>query len=203
MTNNATDPNSTDPSSHRDRALDDLRYIRDTMARAASFTAVPGWGTVLMGLSALGAAALAAAQSTSTAWLLIWLLEAAIAVVIGVAAMVLKARALRTPLLRGAGARFLFGFAPPLAAAVILTAFLYSREMMAAMPGTWLLLYGAAVMTGGAFSVRLVPLMGSSFMLAGALAFLAPAAWGDVFMAAAFGGLNVVFGVIIALRYGG
>ncbi|HEY5644601.1 MAG TPA: hypothetical protein VIS76_01545, partial [Pseudomonadales bacterium] len=101
------------------------------------------------------------------------------------------------------GSRFLFGFCPPLLAGVVLTAALYRSQQFDVMPATWLLLYGAGVMTGGAFSVRIVPIQGLCFMLVGIAAFLAPADWGNVMMAVGFGGLSIVFGVIIARKYGG
>ncbi len=187
----------------RARALDDIRYIRETISRATSFTAVPGWGTAIIGLSALAAAALAHRQTDPDRWLLTWLAEAALAIVIGVAAMARKARAADTPLLRGAGGRFLLGLCPPFLAGAVLTAVLHQADLTEALPGTWLLLYGAGVMTGGAFSVTIVPLMGFAFMLLGAAAFLAPDAWGNAFMAAGFGAVNIVVGTIIARRYGG
>lgn len=193
------DPAADDPA----RALDDLRFIRETMARASSFTAVPGWGTVAMGLTALVAAVLAVRQTTAAGWLITWLVAAALALALGLGAILLKARAVRAPLLRGAGARMVLGFCPPVAAGAVLTAVLYRAGLVDALPGTWLLLYGAGVMTGGAFSVRAVPVMGLCFMVLGALAFLAPAGWGDALMAAGFGGLNIVFGAVIAWKYGG
>jgi hypothetical protein len=86
---------------------------------------------------------------------------------------------------------------------MMLTVVLWRGQMANALPGTWLLLYGTAVVAGGAFSVRIVPVMGMCFMLLGAAALYAPAAWGDYLMAAGFGGLHVIFGVIIARRHGG
>ncbi len=185
------------------RAADDLRFIRETMARATSFTAVPGKGGLVVGVTAVLAAFLASRQPTTESWLATWLVEAFIAILIGGWTMGRKARAVNLPLLSGAGWRFLLSLTPPLVAGAVLTAVLYRANLASALPGVWLLLYGAGVLTGGAFSVRVVPAQGLCFMLAGAAALFAPPSWGDAFMAAGFGGLHIVFGFIIARRYGG
>lgn len=191
------------PPALHDRAMDNLRFIRETMERASSFTAVPGWGGVLMGLTALVASFVASLQTSRNLWLATWTVEALLALVIGGWAMDRKARAAQTPLLSGPGRKFAFSYSPPIVVGVLLTVVLYRAGLVNALPGMWLLLYGTAVVTGGAFSVKIVPVMGLCFMLLGTLALFAPAAWGNYLMAAGFGGLHIIFGIIIARRHGG
>ncbi|MGH7568085.1 MAG: hypothetical protein ACREL9_03805 [Gemmatimonadales bacterium] len=193
----------TAPRPLHDRALDNLRYIRDTMERAGSFTAVPGWGQVGVGVTALAAALIAARQPTPELWLVTWLTEAIVAVVIGGWALARKAHAVNDPILSGPGRRFGLSFLPPMVVGGLLTVALYRAGQPHALPGTWLLLYGTGVVTGGAFSVRIVPVMGLCFLLLGAVALFGPAAWGTWCMAAGFGGLHVAFGTLIARRHGG
>lgn len=192
-----------EPVSIHTHAMDNLRFIRETMERAGSFTAVPGWGGVSVGLSALCAAAIASQQLTRERWLITWLLEAALAMLIAVLAIKRKANASKGPLLSAPARRFVLSFAPPLFVGALLTAVLYRAGLAAAIPGTWLLLYGTGVVTGGAFSVRVVPVMGLCFMLLGAVALFCPLAWGTTFLAVGFGGLHIAFGIVIARRYGG
>ncbi len=184
------------------RAADNLRFIRDTMERAASFTAVPGWGGVLIGLSALVAGVLAAGLPTHRAFL-IWLAESAVASLLAFLAVRLKSRRLDLSLHTKAARRALLSFVPPLIAGAVLTVVLYRLDQLIILPGLWLLLYGAAVVTGGAFSVRIVPVMGLCFMLVGAASLASPLAWGNWFLIFGFGLLHVVFGVVIARRHGG
>jgi hypothetical protein len=185
-------------------AAADLRFIREAMARATEFTAVPGWGGVLMGVSAIATAAIASRAGHPRAWLLLWLADAVVACAIALTAIVMKAWRSGASLTPGGPAfRFALAFAPPMMAAIVLTPVFVTAGLIARLPGCWLLLYGTAVATGGAFSVRIVPLMGMCFMVAGAAALAAPAAWGNWMMAAGFGGLHIIFGAVIARRYGG
>lgn len=184
-------------------AIEDLRYIRETMERSSSFTAVPGWGQVATGIVALMAAYIASRQGSSAAWLKIWLGAAAVAVSIALPAIWIKAQRAGLPLTSGPGKKFAISFLPPVAVGALMTAVLYRAGVISVLPGMWLLLYGAGIITGGAFSVAIVPAMGGCFMFAGVLALLAPATWGNLLLAAGFGGLHIVFGILIARKYGG
>lgn len=195
-------PSMASPQPLADRALDNLRYIRATMERAGSFTAVPGWGMVAIGTSALAAALIAARQASFLDWLVVWLVEAMLALAIGGWTMVRKSRAANDPILTGPGRRFGLSFLPPVAVGALLTVALYLGGDRRLIPAVWLLLYGTGVVTGGAFSVPVVPVMGVGFLaLGGAALFAAGAA--NWLLAAGFGGLHIVFGLWIARRYGG
>jgi hypothetical protein len=185
-------------------AIDNIRFIRDAMSRATEFTAVPGWGGVLMGLTALAAAFVSGPPDESLRWVLVWFADAGVAAAIALVTMTMKAR--RTGALLSSAApahRFALAYLPPLVAGMVLTPVFAMLGLVARLPGCWLLLYGTALASGGAFSVRVVPLMGLCFMALGVVAFAAPASWGHFLMAAGFGGLHVGFGLVIARRYGG
>jgi len=185
------------------RAADHLRYIRETMERAAEFTAVPGWGGVAMGVTAVAAAWAAHQQTTAVGWLTVWLIEAFVAVAIAAPAAATKAHRANSALFSGPGRKFVLSFAPPIFVGALLTVALFRMGTLTVLPAVWLLLYGTAIVTGGAFSVRIVPLMGLCIMAFGVAALLSPAAWGDAWMAAGFGGVQIVFGAWIARRFGG
>lgn len=192
-----------EPPALHARAMDNLAFIRDTMEKAGSFTAVSGWGMVAVGLIATIAATIASAQHSVLRSIYVWIAAAVLAPAVSAFAIVGKARRAHMPLLSGPGRKFILSFSPPLIVGALLTVVLYRAGVVAAIPGMWLLLYGTAVVAGGAFSVRLIPVMGICFMLAGTLALFTPPAWNDWIMAAAFGGLHIAFGVPIARRHGG
>lgn len=185
------------------RAMVNLRYIREAMESSAPFTSVPGWGGVAVGCTALVAAALAAGEAFGERWLAIWVVDALVAVAVGGWALARKARGQGVLLSRGIGRRFLLSLSPPILAAAVLTVFLVRADVVQIVPGLWLLLYGAGVVTGGTFSVRPVPLMGLCFMALGVVALAAPTSWANGLMALGFGGLHILFGAVIAGRYGG
>jgi hypothetical protein len=186
-----------------DQAMENLRFIRETMERSTSFTAVPGKGGVAIGITALIAAGIALRVTTHEMWLATWGLAALVALAIGVGAMSLKARAANLPIFSGAGRKFALSFSPPLLAGAFLTVALYHQGLISPLAGMWLMLYGVGVVTAGTFSVRVVPLMGLCLMVLGAAALFSPASWANAYLAAGFGGVHVIFGLIIARRYGG
>lgn len=192
-----------EPLALRDRAMENLRYIRETMERAGSFTAVSGWGVVVIGATALAAGWISSTRTTPEAWLAVWTVEALLSFAIAIAAVVHKARGAGLPLVSGPAQKFALSLAPPLVAGAILTVVLFAAEMRSLLPGMWLLLYGTGIVTAGAFSVAIIPAMGLCFMALGTVALVGPASWGDAFMALGFGGLHIVFGILIARRYGG
>lgn len=191
------------PVALHDRAMDNLRFIRETMERSSSFTHVSGIGGVLMGVIALAASAVAVQTMSVYTWLATWLAAAALSFVASTFMMARKSRAGGVSLLSGPGRRFAWNVIPPLAAGVVLTFALVRAELFDLLPGTWLLLYGTSIVTGGSYSVRLIPVTGAAFMAAGVAALFSPPSWGDAYMAGAFGGLHIVFGIVIWRKHGG
>ena len=186
-----------------DRAADNLKFIRDTMERSTHFTAVPGYGGLLMGVTAIATAFIANAQVTVRDSLMTWLIEACLAFAIGLLAMWQKSKIGGQSLLSVPARKFAMSFAPPLIVGVATVLGVWRYGDYEAMPAICMLSYGAAVVCGGAFSVRVVPVMGWCFIALGIAAFALPAHYGNAMMGASFGGLHIVFGAVIARRYGG
>jgi hypothetical protein len=191
------------PVALHDRAIDNIRYIRETMERSASFTHVSGMGGVAMGIIALVAGTFASRAETMITWLGIWICAAVLSFSVAILAMARKSAAEGVPLMTGPGRRFVWNVTPPLVAGGILTIALAGGGLSHLLPGMWLLLYGTSVVTGGSYSVRPVPLMGLAFMLVGGFALLSPAAWGNALMSLGFGGLHIAFGIVIWRSHGG
>ena len=191
------------PTNISDRAIDNLAFIRETMERSTHFTAVPGYGGLLMGVTALAAAYIAAQQDYRIGWLRVWLVEACLAFAIGLLAMWQKSRLSDSSLLSTPARKFALSFTPPLIAGVAITLGLWRYEQYELMAPVWMLCYGAAVVCGGAFSVRVIPVMGWCFITLGAAAFALPAVYSNWLMGISFGLIHVIFGALIGRRYGG
>jgi hypothetical protein len=194
---------TNEPINLGDRAIDNLQFIRETMERSTHFTAVPGYGGMLMGVTAIAAAYIAHQQPYLRDWLIVWLTEAGLAFAIGLLAMWQKSKIAGLSLISAPAKKFAFGFSPPLICGLVITLGLWRLGHFEAMGPVWMVLYGAAVVTGGAFSVRVVPVMGWIFIAIGAIAFALPSNMTNLLMGTSFGLLHIVFGAIIARRYGG
>lgn len=193
----------SNPPEMQARAMDNLRFIRETMEAAATFTAVSGWGQVVIGLTAIAAALVASQQADPVAWVLVWAGEAILAGLISVWFMYNKARSASLPLLTASARKLLFSFTPVFVAGMVVTVAFLERGMTALLPGLWMLLYGSGVVAAGAFSVRIVPVMGAAFIAVGCATLFLPTSWNTLLMIAGFGLLHIIFGFLIARRHGG
>ena len=194
-------PERTPPALH-DRALADLRFIRQTMEGVAAFTTFSGAALVAIGVSALAAGVLAG-STPGSAWLRVWIVEAGLALIVGVLSTLWKACAARLPVLAGPLRKFALALAAPVLVGVVLTTVLARAEFYGVLPGAWLMLYGTGLLAGGAFSIRLVPIMGACFLGLGVATTLAPPMFGSAALALGFGGLHITFGVLVARGHGG
>ena len=190
-------------TSFGEHAEESLQFIRQTMERSSTFTAVPGLGGAGMGAIGLGASVVAATQSSAERWLMIWLVAAAAALCIGGTAMMRKAARIGAPLAGAVGRRFAMSLSAPLVAGAALTWGVWMHDEASLMPAVWLLLYGTGLLAGGAFSVAAVRLLGAAFMALGVAALATPPAWGNLWLGMGFGGLQLAFGLYIARRHGG
>jgi len=184
------------------RASDDLEFIRHFMEHAVRFNAVPGVGLMLMGASAVAAAGIAAVAPPHL-WLAIWVSDAFLAFAVGLCTMFAKARSVNMPINSRSGQSFVLSFAPPILVGIVATIGVVGRGAEELLPAVWLSLYGLAAVTAGAFSVRLVSIMGAVVLSVGCVAFLAPTLSADVLMVIGFGAAHLGFGAAIARRHGG
>jgi len=203
----APEPRSADPHDAPinlgTRAMEDLQYIRETIASASRYTTFSGKGLMVVGVGAIIAGTLASRIAAGAPQAHIWLADAVISVLVGVLFGLHKARASEQSVLSGPIRKFTLSFAPVIFAAALLTLALLRANETALLPGTWLCLYGAAITAAGTSSVPLVPFMGIAFLGLGTLALLGPTGLGNGLMIAGFGGLQLLFGGLIARRYGG
>ena len=196
-------PASQSGATLNERAIESLEFIRTTMARSAPFTAVPGRGGMAMGAVGIVAAVAASRQTNDWAWLAVWFGAAIVAMPTGVVTMWTKARRHGLSLWSANGRRFVQGFAPSMVAAAVLTGAFVAQSRFDLIPAAWLLLYGAGVLAGSIASIPMLAWVGAAFMLLGAGSAATAGAWRDLWLGAGFGGLQVIFGYIIARKHGG
>lgn len=194
--------NRNEPISLHDHAQENLRFIRAAMESTTSFTGVSGLGYGFAGLTAIPAAWLAQSQSETNGWLTIWMIELILGASIAFGFTIRKASGQGDSMLSASGRKLLLAFLPAMFAGGLITLSFFLSGFVQLLPGVWLSLYGAAVMTAGAWSVRAIPIMGALFIFTGAVAMLAPVS-GDVMLALGFGGIHIVFGIVIWRKYGG
>jgi len=185
------------------RAMADLRFIRETMESAAAFSAFSGWGLILIGGVATACGLVAARQPTRLGWLTAWVAAAGVSALIGALSTARKTRSAQEPLIPGPARKFALSLAPAVVSGALLTAALERADRFDLLPGMWLLLYGAGLVAAGAWSVRVVPVIGTAFMVLGAVGLLLPLTWGNWLLIGGFGGLHVAFGVIVGRKHGG
>jgi hypothetical protein len=202
MSNHPYSSRSSPPASLHQHAQDNLQYIRDTMESATSFTGISGKGYIFAGISALGAAWLAAQQTSNTGWLGVWMAELALAATATLSMTAFKARGQGTSLWSTNGIKLLLAFLPGMTAGGIITLALYLQDDITLLPGIWMCLYGASVMTAGVHSVRLIPIMGGLFILVGALVLLTPLP-ANTMLGLGLGILHILFGIIVWRKHGG
>lgn len=192
------------PHSLADRAEADLAFVRGVLARSHQFTAVPGLGGVLMGVTALAAAVLAAMQPTQGRWLVVWLSELVVAFAIGLITLIRKARRSGTPLSGSPARRFALGIMPSVVVGAMLTYAAIHANAWELLAPIWLCCYGLGVLGAGAASaVPPVLMLGTTFVVVGLLAILTPPAWNNLWLGVGFGCAHVCVGAMVMRRHGG
>jgi len=184
-------------------AVENLRYIRDTIAAAGTFTTVPGKGCIGMGITALIASGLESIPRLAPSWLPIWVGAAIMACAVALFFMEEKAKAQGLSLRRAVARRFFMTLVPAFVAGGVLTAALVHEVGRNSITGLWLLLYGAGLAACGVFAIPAVLAAGLAFMALGTVALGLPASWAPGILALGFGGVHIVLGVIVLKDHGG
>jgi hypothetical protein len=175
-----------------------LRYIRSSMD-AAALVATPGSAGIVIGLVGV-LAALLAAGPLRTHWLTVWIASAPLAALMGATVMVRQHRVQGRSMFGASGRRFVLCLAPALVAGAVLTAANIYDGNLRVVAGTWLLLYGCAVMAASATTTRLVGWLGGVFVLFGIAALLLPISAHNLVLGVGFGGLHLLFGAYLVGR---
>lgn len=184
-------------------AAEHLRFIRNTIEAAQTFTTVPGKGCVAMGVAATTAAILEGIPALAPHWLPIWLTAAVISCAVALFFMEQKARIQGLSLRRTVATRFFLTLTPAFIAGGILTVALIDLVGRETIAGIWLLLYGVGIAACGLFSIPVVLIAGFAFMGLGTVTLAAPAAWAPWLLGTGFGGIHLILGGLIIKDHGG
>jgi hypothetical protein len=188
------------PISIESRALGTLAYIRRSIDSSASL-AVPGMAGVVMGFIGLLAAILASTPRWAAHWALIWMLAGGTAFLVGGTLMAREAAQSGHARYLGPVRKFLLCLCPALFAGAVLTGVLWHARMENLLPGTWLLLYGCAVLSASTVTfpstMRLLCILGALFVALGSAAFAMPAGMHTAILGLGFGALHIIFGLLI------
>jgi hypothetical protein len=173
-----------------------LRYIRASIDGAVSVD-VPGSAGIALGAIGIMATALSSLPALHEYWVLIWLIASLAAAGAG-SALLLRDSSLRGLRLIGTPIRrFALCLLPSILAGVVLTAVHWSAGNLHAIAGTWLLLYGCALISASTVTTRTISIMGGCFVALGLLALALPDNLQIPMLGAGFGGLHITFGIII------
>ncbi len=191
---------SNSPVAMESHALGTLNYIRASIEAAGAF-AVPGTAGIAMGMVGLAAAGLASVPALAAHWLMIWLLASVLAAGLGIVLVARHRSGAGLPLYSGPARRFVLCLGPALLAGGVLTVVLSRAGEPRLIPGTWLLLYGSAVLSATLLTApvmkRLIGTLGALFVLLGSVAYALPPGWHNVVLGGGFGLLHLVFGLRI------
>jgi hypothetical protein len=203
MTVSPKRPHRLEPTPIDSGALENLRYIRNTIEAAHTFTTVPGKGCIAMGLTALAAVGVESIPQLAPHWLGIWVAAAIVACGSALWFMEQKARAQGLSLRRAVAKRFFMTLAPAFIAGAILTAALVGRVDRELITGMWLLLYGTGLAACGLFAIPAVFTAGLAFMGLGTATLWLPPGSAHIVLALGFGGIHLVLGTTIVRHHGG
>jgi hypothetical protein len=168
---------------------------------AAGTVAVPGSAGITMGFIGLLATALASTTALRPYWLSIWLAAAIVASCSGAFLMARQASLQRFTLYGAPVRKLVLCLLPGLLAGAVLTVVHWQAGNLHAIPGTWLLLYGCALISTSAPTARIVGVLGALFVVLGILAFfLKNPLLQTLALGTGFGGLHLVFGILIGVR---
>jgi len=184
-------------------AAENLRYIRDTIEAARTFTTIPAKGCIAMGIAAIAAAGLESYPPLAAHWLPIWLIAAVVSCTLALFFMETKARKQGLSLRRTVAVRFFLTLAPAFVAGGVLTVALQDVVARDVIAGIWLLLYGVGIAACGVFSIPVVLIAGFAFMGLGTVTLAAPPEWAPAMLAVGFGGIHIALGAIILKDHGG